>query len=113
MADERFTRFARWIVGRHKMPIVSGDPPEPLAVEWVALSRILEAGAQDPNWCLYLLTSRGRIVECLQWDTERIALDQAHAILGIEQDEWRDCDAALSDSKHVDLRIFTDRDRAS
>lgn len=40
------------------------------------------------QFILEALDERGEVVECLQWETLEIALDQAAAIYGVAQDKW-------------------------
>jgi hypothetical protein len=100
--SETIVRFVRLRPELRPVPILGGDG-EPVQVDWIALTRSLYTvpGTVGPyeGYVLYLLTDAGEHSEVLQFDTLPIAIDQAHAILGIARDEWSPCDVVLeSDS---------------
>jgi hypothetical protein len=72
--------------------IWSGDPPEPLpAVAATITHRKLSNSPRSvplEGYDLELWGDDGRRLTCLQYETLEIALDQAHAVLGIDQADW-------------------------
>jgi hypothetical protein len=74
------------------VPIWSGDPPEPLpAVAATITHRKLSSSLRTvplEGYDLDLYRDDGRRLTCLQYDTLEIALDQAHAELGVDQAAW-------------------------
>lgn len=99
-AKEVVVRVARLPGALTPVPIYAGEPPAPIDCAWLVISRV-----QPETFVLYFVGSRGEIHELLQFETLRIALDQAHAIAGFPQSEWTTCDSAsplLDDGMDID-----------
>ena len=105
MADEQIVenviRHARLREELKPVPIFAGDPPEPINVHWIGISHSI---SKTPQWSdareSYLVNfygGDGQPLECLQFDTLDIALDQSHAIAGIERNEWGHCNVLVPD----------------
>lgn len=90
--------------------IYGDDPPEPLDPEWVGVIEIsdMNEGRGPDEYAVALYGSDGRCLEWLQFETLQIALDQARAILGIEQDEWLPCRIPLPEDEGEDALRWTD-----
>lgn len=78
------------------VPIYDGNKVVPITLEWLAISRVAE-DQHGPETCvLYFLNAQGRPEEFLQFDSLEIAMDQAHAIAGVDQGEWRTCSVVVT-----------------
>ncbi len=70
--------------------IYVGDPPRPIDPDWVAITHATgEKGLESYN--LVFFRFDGTPITWEQFDTLRIALDQAHAIVGVDWSEWTPC----------------------
>lgn len=74
------------------IPIFGGDPPEPFpAVAATITQRTLTSRLRSvplEGYDLDLYGDDGRRLTCVQYETLEIALDQAHAVVGIDHSEW-------------------------
>jgi hypothetical protein len=80
------------------MPVDIIGPAGPLPVDWLAVTWSLFTSPgtfQREAYVLFALTDDGDELETLLYDTLDIALDQAHAIFGVELEEWRTCEVDL------------------
>ena len=98
-------RYVRLRDDLKPVPIYS---PDPISAEWLAITF---APATPKNvvesYVIFFFDSDGRELEFLQFDTLDIALDQAHAIVGVKQDEWHQCSKPLPDEwEDFDLSVF-------
>lgn len=103
-STERIIRFAEIRDDLRPLPILAGDPPEPIAVRWAAISVAGQGGGR--RFLVYLLGGSGQILEAQQWETMRIALDQARSILGLTDSQWLNCDVSLSEGGKIDPQLL-------
>ena len=101
--EEYVIRCAEVAPAAHPLPLFGGDPPAPMPARWVGLS--LCPGPR-PTYVLYLLDDGGEILEILQFESMRIALDQARALLAVDDDAWATCRIAVPDSSRIDPGPF-------
>ncbi len=109
MADERIVenviRYVRLREELKPLPIFAGHPPEPINVDWVGISHSISKTSQwtdaRESYLVNFYAGDGELLECLQFDTLDIALDQSHAIAGIARNEWRNCNVDVSDDGSV------------
>jgi hypothetical protein len=90
VTEEHLIRLARRRTDR-PVPTFAGDPAEPIAADWIMVSEAPEEATHRRAYCLYVLDASGRVTECLQFETLRIAVDQAHEIFGLSDADWREC----------------------
>jgi hypothetical protein len=69
------------------VPIYAGDPAEPINASSAAIVRWRDEHPE--SFALELYDSAGAVLECLQFETLEIALDQATALIGLEAADWR------------------------
>lgn len=98
---ETIIRLARVPDDRHPLPIMSGDPPEPIPARILAISRT-RTSAGRPAYVLYFLDGAGRVLELLQEETMRAALDQAHRLVRVGADAWTVCKVEMREDGHLD-----------
>ena len=91
--DERMIRVARVPPALRPVPIYTGDPPEPIRCEWLGISHVNDGPpAERETFLLYFLDKGALVQEVLQYETLKIAADQAHEICGYPQQQWATCD---------------------
>jgi hypothetical protein len=88
--DEHLIRVARLPDSLRPLGIFAGDPPTPIPCEWLAIARVTFSAA-DSSYILYFLDAQGAPCECLQYESLRIAMDQAHAICAFPRSGWTVC----------------------
>ena len=88
------------------MGIFSADSLEPIDPDWVAITRAVigREGRTDflDGFCMYFLTDDGRMLAYQQFDTLKIALDQANAIAAIPLADWSECHIELPEDRDDD-----------
>lgn len=90
--DEIVVRVARFPESLRSVPILSGDPAEPIDCEWLAISRVAAEPSVGPEtFILYFIDGRGIPHGYLQYETLEIALDQAADISGFPPHGWTSC----------------------
>jgi hypothetical protein len=100
--SERVIRFAKIPRAAHPLPIYS-DTLEPLPARWAAISICVSLRRA---FVLYLLGETGSILESAQYETMRIALGQAHALLGLELSDWTSCELQVGPERLIDPDQF-------
>jgi hypothetical protein len=75
--------------------IYTGDPPRPIEPDWVAITHGFSRRLDGYN--LVFFRFDGTVITWEQFDTLQIALDQAHAIVGIQYSEWKSCHVEITD----------------
>ena len=75
----------------------SDDPIDPA---WAAISCCSQADGRDE------LDHRGRTLGLFQFETLEIAMDQAHALAGIDRDAWRACALVVNADGVIDVSGF-------
>ena len=103
---ETFVRSARLPEGLRAVPILTGEPPEPIPASWVAVSHVPEHPDGPERFLLYFLSESGVPCECLQFETLEIALDQARSIAGLPHSAWRPCEVQLTEWERLDPASF-------
>jgi hypothetical protein len=99
---ELVIRLARCPEGSWPQPIYSANTVERIECSWLAISRCDAGKPADPEtFILYFLDGRGLPQEALQYETEGIAIDQAHAITAVGYDQWKSCSVAVGDGSEV------------
>lgn len=90
MREERETliRVARIPADAPPSPVYAGDPPVPIPARWVVVSICRAASEGPPTYCVYLLGGSGAILDVGVYESIRIALDQAQALVGATRLEW-------------------------
>ena len=93
--DEFVVRFVRLRDNLKPVEIYMGDPPEPINPDWVAITHGVIRSSRRPGgiegYNLTFFMDDGRCLTHEQFETIEIAIDQAHAIVGICTDEWMSC----------------------
>ena len=84
--------------------IWAGEPVAPIPAHWAAIALV---PTRPRAYILYLLGHAGEVLETLQYETMRIALDQAHAITGIADGDWRRCNVETPDGERIPPEILT------
>ena len=92
---------------RQPLPIYSGDPPEPIAPDWLVITESLIPGCVADTFLLYFLRENGEILEVLQWETLEIALDQADSIAGMRHSSWSRCRLQVPESGRIARWLIT------
>src|SRR5919199_5930665 len=85
--SERVVHGPELHVGLHPVPIFGGDPPEPINASSAAIVHLRDERGE--SFALELYDPAGTMLECLQFETLEIALDQAAAIIGLQPADWR------------------------
>lgn len=75
--------------------IYIGEPPLPIEPDWVAITHGFSRRLDGYNLVFFRLD--GTMITWEQFETLEIALDQAHAIVGIEHSEWEACHVEITD----------------
>jgi hypothetical protein len=70
-------------------------PDGEIRPDWLAISYV-DAPFDRGVCVLYFLSNSGYVYESLQYETLLIAMDQAHALTGIQRDEWNSCSVPVS-----------------
>ncbi|MEI7729064.1 MAG: hypothetical protein WCO56_05815 [Verrucomicrobiota bacterium] len=63
-------------------------------VDWLAVTHA--TSNQRDSFNLVFFRFDGFVIDWVQYDTLAIALDQAHAIAGVEASEWEQCNAEIT-----------------
>jgi hypothetical protein len=77
--------------------ICMGDPPRPIEPDWLAISHWISGDGEGCNLVFFRFT--GDPITSEQFDTLQIALDQAHAIVGVKHSEWQPCHVEIKDDQ--------------
>jgi hypothetical protein len=104
-SDLRMIRHAVVRPGSKPLPIWSGDPPRPIDARWLAILRSTEC-SHRPVYILEFVDENGAGLEWLQFETARIALDQAHALAGATADDWIACNRVVPEDDRLPLEWF-------
>jgi hypothetical protein len=75
--------------------IYMGDPPEPIQPDWVAITHGFSRRLDGYNLTFFRFD--GTCITSEPFDTLEIALDEAHAIVGLEHSEWDSCHVEITD----------------
>ncbi len=75
--------------------IYAGDPPTPIDPDWLAITHATGAKGLE-SYNLVFFRFDGTPITWEQFDTLRIALDQAHAIVGVDCSEWAACGVEIT-----------------
>ncbi len=90
--EEVIVRVARFPSTLRPLDILAGNPPKPIPCDWLAIARVTSSGPDSqPSLLLYFIDEHGMSRECLQYETLRIAVDQAHAICAFPKTAWVGC----------------------
>jgi hypothetical protein len=101
--SERLLRFVR--LRPELLPLevwVDGAPLEP---DWLGITHSLTphehraVPLESFNLCYF--RDDGELLYWQQFETLEIALDQAHAVVGVEREEWRACDIEIPEDERV------------
>jgi hypothetical protein len=87
MGSEQVVRRAELHAGLQPVPIFGGDPPDPINASSAAIVHLRDERGE--SFALELYDPAGTMLECLQFETLEIALDQAAAIIGLQPADWR------------------------
>ena len=103
--NEFLIRYIRLREELKPVPIMAGNPPEPIEADWIGISRsvskIPQRSDEIESYSVNFYRDDGELLESLQFDALYIVLDQAKAIAGIEPSEWRACNIAVPDDGRV------------
>ena len=81
--------------------IYMDDPPQRINPDWVAITHGVIRSSRRPDgiegYNLSFLMDDGHCLTHVQFETLEIAIDQAHAIVGIRTDEWMPCRVEITD----------------
>lgn len=77
--------------------IYMGDPPEPIRPDWVAITHGFSKQLDGFNLTFFRFD--GTFITSEPFDTLEIALDQAHAIVGIKHSEWEPCRVEITNDE--------------
>ncbi|NQT17686.1 MAG: hypothetical protein HQ582_33330 [Planctomycetes bacterium] len=93
--DETIVRYVRLRDELKPVRIYTGDPPEPINPDWVAVTHAVLRSRRRPDgieqFCLAFFMDDGQRLTWEQFETLHIAIDQATSIVGILPDEWYAC----------------------
>ena len=93
--DEFVVRYVRLRDDLKPVEIYMGDPLEPINPDWVAITHGVIRSSRRPDgiegFNLTFFMDDGSCLTHEQFETLEIAIDQAHAIVGIRPDEWALC----------------------
>jgi len=93
--DETVVRYVRLCYELKPVEIYMGDPPEAINPDWVAIthailrSRRRSDGIESFNLAFFM--DDGKCLTSEQFETLKISIDQAKAIVGIIPEEWNVC----------------------
>ena len=90
---ERVLRRVRLRDDLKPVQIYTRDPPLPINPDWAAVTHAIDGNNESFN--LVFFRFDGTPITWEQFETLEIAVDQAHAIVGIEHSEWENCDAEI------------------
>jgi hypothetical protein len=118
--NEEFDRLIRVTRLRDELKpvqIYMGDPPEPIAPDWIGIvhRRWKHERRSEPleSFGLSFRRDDGSEITWEQFGTLGIAIDQAHAIVGITPDEWRVIGMDMTDDgwpwKEIEKRLSSKR----
>lgn len=103
MGTERIIRVAAIPEDAHPLSVLSGDPPMPLPARWAAIAI---CPSSPPRYVLYLLGDSGEILEALQYESMRIALDQARALTRLRDASWSTSEIETPDGDFINPNLF-------
>jgi len=91
MRSEQVVRRADLHLGLQPIPILAGDPPEPINASSATIVQRRDDDRGE-SFALELYDAAGALLESLQFETLEIALDQAAEIIGVQRADWRGAD---------------------
>jgi hypothetical protein len=90
---ERLVRVVRLRDDLKPVQIFMGEPPQAISPDWVGITHVrwTEECRTEPHDSFDLSFRRddGSEITWEQFETLRIALDQAKAIVGVKEEEWK------------------------